>query len=85
MHVHLHERRISNASETVNLACFDYENIASTTFELFAFDDPQSKTFANKLHFVVGVPMRTRAATGKRIQQKDGDIHVAVLCADELM
>lgn len=55
MDVHLYERRIADALETVYLPRLDDENVSSSGFKFLAVDHVFAAPFTNELDFVVRV------------------------------
>src|SRR5262245_52446809 len=85
VHVELHERRVADAAEAVNLAGLDHQDVAGAGLELLAVHRPQPAPFPDELHFIVRMTMRSRTPAGKRAEEEDRHVHVAVVGADELM
>lgn len=85
MHVDLHEVRLADRFELVNLTGFDDEDIAGLAFELDAVDLPQSAAFADELDFVVGMTMRSRARAGLAVEEIHTAADVALISTDELV
>jgi hypothetical protein len=85
MHVQLHEGRVADALEAVNLARLDDEDVPCSSLELLAVHVVQSASGSHELYFVVRVPMRSWPAAGKRVEEEHGDIDVALVGADELV
>jgi hypothetical protein len=85
MHVELHEGRISNTPEAMDLAGLDDEDVTRPGFELLAVDGPEPSAFSHELDFIVRMAMRSRATARERAEEEYGDIHIAVVGPDELM
>jgi hypothetical protein len=85
MDVDLNERLRADATEAVNLACLDDQDITGTRFELLALDDPEAAARLDELHFVVWMPVRCRTAAGLSVEEERRDADVAILCANEMM
>lgn len=85
MHVNLDERRIADAFEAVDLAGLDNQDVAGAGFELAAVHVPQSPAFRHELNFVVRVTVRSGPAAGRRAEQVDGNVDIAVIGADKLV
>src|SRR5262245_66570752 len=85
MHVELHERRVANAAEAVDLARLDHEDITGAGFELLAVHVPQTTTFPHELHFIVRMTMRPGTAARQRAEEEHRHVHVTVIGADELV
>lgn len=85
MHVNLDERRIADAFEAVDLAGLDNQDVAGAGFELVAVHVPQSPAFTHELNFIVRVPMRSGPTAGRRAEQVDRNVDVAMIGADKLM
>src|SRR5437762_3525609 len=70
MHIHLHERHVSDARETVNLSGLDDEDVAGGGFEGLAVHRIESAAFPDELDFVVRVTMRTWSASRLAMKEK---------------
>jgi hypothetical protein len=68
MDVHLDQWAIPDGLEAVNLAGLDDEDIAGATLKCLPVYGPNPSAFADKLDFVVGMPVRSRAFSGHRAQ-----------------
>ena len=82
MYVKLHQRRIADRFETVNLPGLNDKDVASTAFERLATDGPHSATFTNELNLVIRMPMRAWPGTRLPVEQKDRHSGVALIGAD---
>src|SRR5215813_2896909 len=85
MYVKLHQRRIADCFETVNLSGLDDKDVATTAFESLATDGPHSAAFTNELNLVIRMPMRTRPGTGLPVGQVDRHTGLALIGSDKLM
>src|SRR5215510_3550724 len=85
VHVELHERRVADAAEAVNLAGLDHEDVAGAGLELLAVHRPQAAPLPDELHLIVRMTMRSGTTTGQRAEKEDRDVDVAMIGADELM
>jgi hypothetical protein len=85
MYVDLNKRRLTNAAEAVDLAGLHDEDVAGASFKLFPIHVPESPAFTHDLNLIIWMAMRPGTTTGKGAEEKDGDIHVAVVGADETM
>src|SRR5262249_44193283 len=83
--VELHEGFVADVLEAVNLAGFDDEDVAGTPLELDAVHVPASASRLDELDLVIGMPMRTRPSAGFSVEEKDGDVDVAVVGSDEVV
>src|SRR5206468_1911092 len=84
VHVELHQRRVADVLEAMDLAGLDHEDVAGARLELLAIDDPQSATFLDELDLVVGMSMRSGAGAGLAAKQKNRHADVSVIDADEV-
>src|SRR4051812_40848643 len=85
MHIHLDERRVADAREAVNLSGLDDQDVAGTRLEFHAADVIASAALPHELDFVVRMTMRPWPFSGKRVEEKHRDVHVALIDADELV
>src|SRR5262249_49476974 len=85
VNIHLDERRITNAFEAMDLSGFDHKDIARASLKGLAVHPPKAATFPYKLDFVIRVPMWSGTSAGLGTEQENGDIHVALFGANELM
>lgn len=58
MHIQLHERRVTNAAEAMDLSGLDDKNVAGPGFEFLAVYGPETAAFPHELNFVVRMTMR---------------------------
>jgi hypothetical protein len=65
MYVDLHERRVPDAPEAVNLAGLDHENVTWTSLEFLPVHVVQSAAFPDELNFVIRMPVRPRSLSRK--------------------
>jgi hypothetical protein len=85
MNVDLDERPVANTTEAVNLSSLDDEDVASAGLEFLTVDRPEASALPDKLDFIVRMSMRPRTAPRKSAEEECGDVHVAVVCTDELV
>lgn len=85
VYVELYQRRIADRAKTVDLAGLDDEDVTGAGLELLSVHGPTAASVLHELNLVVRVAMRPRPTPRSSIEQKDGDVHVAVLGADEVM
>ena len=85
VNVELQQRLVADVREAVNLACFHDENVACSRFARFAVDDPSSASLLDECDFVVGMPMRSGPAAGRRVDEIHRHRDVALVRTDELM
>jgi len=85
MHVDLDERGWTERPEAVNLARFHHEDVTRAGLEFLSVHDPETVSFADELHLVVGVSVRTWAASLAPVKEKRRNPHVAVPGADEVV
>src|SRR5712671_5883121 len=83
--VDLHQRRITHRLETVNFAGLNDKDVSRSAFKRLAVDRPRSPALADKLDFVIGMPMRPRPRTGLAIEHEHRNTGVALLRSDKLM
>lgn len=53
--------------------------------EIGTVHDPVPTSFPYELDFIVGMAVRSGTVAGQRVKQKYGDVHVALIGADELV
>ena len=70
MNIHLHEWRVSDALEAVDLSSFDDKYVPGARFEFLSVDVPQPAAFAYELDFIVGMPVWSRTATWECAEQE---------------
>jgi hypothetical protein len=85
MNVHLHQRLVADARETVDLTSLDDEHIAGRSLERFAIYDVPAATALDELNFVVRMPMRLRPAPRAAVEEEDRHAGIAVIGTDELI
>jgi|SRR5689334_2613189 len=85
MDIELHERNVADACEAVDLACLDDENVSGARLEFLAVDDIPTAAFADELDLVVRMTVGPWTAAGSAVEQKDGDAHIAVVGANEVV
>jgi len=85
VNVDLHQRRVTNRLEAVNLTGLDDKDIARATLEGLAVDGPNSPAFTNELDFIIRVPVRTRSRTRLSMEQEHRDACVALFRSNKLM
>src|SRR6266853_6406763 len=85
MDVHLDQWAIHAGFEAVNFAGLDDEDIAGAAFKRLPVHGPLSAAFADKLDFIVRMAVRPRAFPRQSAQQKDRNVHVAVIGADKFV
>jgi len=85
MHVHLDQWFISNALETMDLACLDHEYVASACFELLAFDNPEPPTLPDELDFIIGMSVGSRAPARECSEEEDRDVNTSLVRPDKLV
>src|SRR5882724_1117512 len=64
VNVELHQRRITNRLEAMNLTGLDDKDISRAALEGLAVDGPHSPAFADELDLVIRVPMRASRGRG---------------------
>ena len=79
------ERIRADALKTVDFAGLDDEDLSCPCFELTAVNGPQPAAGLDELHFIVRMPVRTRSAAWRAVEEKRRQVHVAILGADEVM
>src|ERR1700750_1144698 len=70
MYVNLYERRIPDCLETVHLTRLDHKNVSRAALEYLAVHRPHTPPFADKLDFIVGMPMRSGSRSRFSIKEK---------------
>jgi hypothetical protein len=85
MYIELDERRVTDAAEAVDLTGLDDENVPCSGFEFLSVDGPETAAFPHELDFVVRVTMRAWTTPGEGAEEEYGDIHVAIIGANELV
>jgi hypothetical protein len=85
MDVDLNERFVTNAVKAVDLSRLYDENVTRAGLELLAVDRPETAAFSHELDFVVRMTMRARTTAGEGSKEEYGDIHVAIVGANELV
>jgi hypothetical protein len=85
MHVYLDQGLIPDAGEAVDFPGLDHQDITRAGLELLPADHVAAATPAEKLHFIIGMPVGAGSPAGQGSQQEHRDADVAVLSADELM
>jgi hypothetical protein len=85
MHIHLHPVRVTDALEGMDLASFDDENVPGPRLEFFTVNGVAPATLSDELNFVVRMAMRAGTFPGKSVQEKDRDLDVTVVGADEVV
>src|SRR5260370_14185588 len=85
MDVHLDKWAIPDGFEAVNFAGLDDEDVAGAAFKRLPVHGPLSAAFADKLDFIVRMAVRPRAFPRQSAQQKDRNVHVAVIGADKFV
>jgi hypothetical protein len=83
MYIDLNKRCVSDATEAVDLTGLHDEDVAGAGFELLAVDVPEASALAHDLDFIIWMAMRAGTPAGKGAEEKDRDIDVAVVGADE--
>lgn len=83
VYIDLHQGRVANTAEAMDLPGFDDENVTRPGFEFLAIDRPEAPPFPDELDFVIRMPMRPWTATGECAEEECGDVDVAVLGTDE--
>jgi hypothetical protein len=84
MDIELGEGFRAEAPETVDLTCLDDENVPGARLELVTFYGPEPPARLNELYFVVGVTMGSRSASRLTMEEKGGDVYVALIRANEV-
>jgi hypothetical protein len=74
----------AEAPETVDLTGLDDENVPGARLELLTFYGPEPPAGLNELYFVVGVTMGSRSASWLTMEEKIGDVYVALIGANEV-
>jgi hypothetical protein len=72
MYINLDEGPVADAAEAAG-------------FEFLPVDGPEAPAFPDELDFIVRMAMRPGTTPGQSAEEKDGDIDLAVLGADELV
>jgi hypothetical protein len=85
MHIDLHEWRITDTAEAVDLPGLDHKNITRSGLELLSIDGPETAPLSHELDLIVGVTMRARTPTLESMKKEDRDVDVALVRSDELM
>jgi hypothetical protein len=85
VHVHLNQSRLTDALEGMDLAGLDDENVPRPRLEFLPVDSVQPAPLSDELNFVVRMAMRTRTLPGERVQEKNRDLDVTVVGADEVV
>jgi hypothetical protein len=85
MYIQLYEWDVANATEAVDLAGLDHQDVTCPGFELLTIDLPHTAPLLNELHFIIGVAVRARPTARLAIEQEDGYADLAVACADKMM
>jgi len=85
VHVDLHQRGVADAPKAMDLPCLDHEDVTGPGLELLAVHRPEALSLHHELDFIVGMPVGPGTPAGKRAEQEDGDVHVAVVGPYELM
>ena len=70
MNIHLHEWRVSDALEAVDLSSFDDKYVPGASFEFLPVDVPQPAALAYELDFIVWMPVGSRTATWECTEQE---------------
>lgn len=60
MHIELHEWRVANAAEAMDLPSLDDENVTCTGLDFLSVDGPQTAAFPHELDFIVRMTMEPR-------------------------
>lgn len=68
MHVHLHQVRVTDALEAVDLAGFGDENVARPRLGFLPVDGVQPASLSDELNLVVRMAMRAGTFPGKSVQ-----------------
>jgi hypothetical protein len=85
MHVHLDQRLVANAAETVDLSGLDDQDIARASLKFLSVDGPETPALSDELNFIVRVTVRTRATAWQGAKKKHRDVHVTIVAPDELV
>jgi hypothetical protein len=85
VNVELHQRRITNSLDAINLTGLDDKDISGAALEALAVNGPYSPAFTDELDLVIWVPVRTRSRTGLPMEQEHRNTGVALLSSDKLM
>jgi hypothetical protein len=85
MYIELDEGCVTNAAEAVDLPSLDDENVTRSRFELLTVDGPESTAFPHELDFIVWMTVWSGTTSREGAEEEHGDVHVAVVGADELM
>jgi hypothetical protein len=85
MYIKLDERRVTNATEAMDLPGLDDKNVTCTGFEFLSVDGPETPTFPHELDFIIRMTMGAGTAPREGAEEEHGDIHVAVLGPHKVM
>jgi len=85
MHIELDPWPVTNAAEAMDLSGLDDENVTGPCFELLSVDGPPTAPFSHKLDFIVRMTMGTRTTSGEPAEEEHGDIHIAIIGANEVV
>src|SRR5882762_436543 len=85
VNVELHQRRITNRLEAMNLTGLDDKDISRAALEGLAVDGPHSPALTDELDLVIRVPVRTRSRTGLPVEEEHRNTRVALLGSNKLM
>jgi len=85
MYIKLDEGCVANAAEAVDLTGLDDKNVPCSGFEFLSVDGPETAAFPHELDFVVRVTMGPWTTPREGAEEESGDIHVAVIGANEVV
>ena len=85
VNVDLHQRRITDRLEAMDLTGLDDKDISRAALEGLAVYGPHSPAFTDELDLVIGMPVRTRPRSGLPMEQEHRNTSVALLSSDKLV
>src|SRR4051794_6067369 len=85
VYVELHQRRIADGFEAVDLARLDHEDISRTALESLVADHPHAAAFADELNLVIRMTMRRGSRSRFAMEQEHRNPSVSLFNAAKLV
>jgi len=85
MYINLHEGRVANAAEAMDLPGLDDQDVTGAGLEFLPVDRPEAPAFPDELDFIVRMPMGPGTTPGEGAEEEGRDVDVAVLGSNELV
>lgn len=85
MYVELYQWFVADALKAVNFSGLDHQNVTRTRVELLSLHGPAPAARLDELNFVVRMSMWPRSGSRNTVEEKDGDVDVCLVGANELV